>query len=93
MSTKIVIPRKKIELQSKANSFSLSLRGTVKELKDRIEKNYENMKTLYMEKNFDVNILNFWALVQVNNPFLVPLHASAAHTSTMHEKMPVKLLS
>ena len=60
MSTKIVIARKKIELQSKANSFSLSLRGTVKELKDRIEKNYENMKTLYTEKNFDVNILNFW---------------------------------
>ena len=60
ISTKIVKARKKTELQAKATSFSLSSRGTVKELKDRIEKNYENAKTLYVEKNFNVNILNFW---------------------------------
>ena len=80
MSTKIVIPRKKIELQSKANSFSLSLRGTVKELKDRIEKNYENMKTLYMEKNFDVNILNFLGF----GPSEQPLFGATACIGSSH---------
>ena len=90
ISTKMVIARKKTELQSKANSFSLSLRGTVKELKDRIEKYHENMKTLRTEKNFDVNILNFWDFGP-SEPLSVPLHASAAHSSTMHETMQVKL--
>ena len=94
ISTKIVKARKKTELQAKANSFSLSSRGTVKEFKDRIEKNYENVKTLYMEKNFDVNILNFWDFGPSEQPLfgaIACINSSLIYAARKHASEIVKL--